>query len=144
MLFARPSTCLGLLAVALCLLATPAAAQTDFITFESGQVRPLLMTPDGNTVLALNTPDNTLEIFDVGAAGLVFAASVPVGMEPVAVAARKQGETLVLATILSKTGSTPRMPGTRMIIRQSGEIHGTIGGGPYLLLLTISLLNCDS
>ena len=41
----------------------------------------------------------------------------------------EQGETLVLTTILSKTGSTPRMPGTKMIIRKSGEIHGTIGGG---------------
>ncbi len=41
----------------------------------------------------------------------------------------EQGENLVLATILSKTGSTPRMPGTRMIIRQNGKIHGTIGGG---------------
>jgi len=41
----------------------------------------------------------------------------------------EQGENLVLATILSKTGSTPRMPGTRMIIRKNGQTHGTIGGG---------------
>jgi DNA-binding beta-propeller fold protein YncE len=86
MLFARPSTCFRLLPVLLCLLAPPATAQTDFITFESGQVRPLVMTPDGSTVLALNTPDNTLEIFSVAGGVLSHTGSVPVGMEPVALA----------------------------------------------------------
>ena len=84
MTLARPTYSLWLLL--LCLLAGPAFGQTDFVTFESGQVRPLLLTPDGNTLLALNTPDNTLEIFSVGAGGLVHTGSVPVGMEPVALA----------------------------------------------------------
>jgi xanthine dehydrogenase accessory factor len=41
----------------------------------------------------------------------------------------KQGESFVLATILSQTGSTPRLAGTKMAIRQDGNIIGTIGGG---------------
>lgn len=41
----------------------------------------------------------------------------------------ENGEALVLATILSQAGSTPRTAGTRMIIRQDGSILGTIGGG---------------
>ena len=38
-------------------------------------------------------------------------------------------EPFVMATILSQTGSTPRLPGTRMLVRSTGEIIGTIGGG---------------
>lgn len=39
------------------------------------------------------------------------------------------GEECVLATIISQAGSTPRLPGTKMIIRAGGQIIGTIGGG---------------
>ena len=40
-----------------------------------------------------------------------------------------QGQHLVMATVLSQTGSTPRTAGTRMIILPDGEIFGTVGGG---------------
>ncbi|HXQ22527.1 MAG TPA: hypothetical protein VN812_12695, partial [Candidatus Acidoferrales bacterium] len=36
-----------------------------FVTFETGQVRPLALSPDGRTLLALNTPDARLEVFAV-------------------------------------------------------------------------------
>lgn len=35
----------------------------------------------------------------------------------------------VLATIIRTEGSTPRKPGTRMLIMENGQISGTIGGG---------------
>ncbi|NPV92491.1 MAG: XdhC family protein [Firmicutes bacterium] len=41
----------------------------------------------------------------------------------------RQGESFVRATILSSTGSTPRVAGAEMIIRRDGSIIGTIGGG---------------
>lgn len=41
----------------------------------------------------------------------------------------KEGESFVLATILSRCGSAPRDVGSRMIIRSNGTIIGTIGGG---------------
>ena len=41
----------------------------------------------------------------------------------------KTGESVILATILNHRGSTPRSSGARMLIRASGEIVGTIGGG---------------
>ncbi len=41
----------------------------------------------------------------------------------------KAGESFVLATILSRCGSTPRHVGSRMIIRSDGTIIGSIGGG---------------
>ncbi len=39
------------------------------------------------------------------------------------------GEDLVLVTISSQSGSTPRLAGAKMIIRRDGRIAGTIGGG---------------
>jgi xanthine dehydrogenase accessory factor len=38
-------------------------------------------------------------------------------------------ESLVLATIVSRSGSAPRAVGSRMAVRQDGPIIGTIGGG---------------
>ena len=62
--------------------------QQPFTAFESGQVRPLAITPDRKFLLAVNTPDAKLEIFKITNAGLEHRASVPVGLEPVAVAVR--------------------------------------------------------
>jgi xanthine/CO dehydrogenase XdhC/CoxF family maturation factor len=36
---------------------------------------------------------------------------------------------LVLATVASSRGSTPRKPGAKMAVRPDGSIRGTIGGG---------------
>jgi len=40
-----------------------------------------------------------------------------------------EGEDLVLVTVSSQSGSTPRLAGAKMIIRGNGRIGGTIGGG---------------
>lgn len=61
-------------------------AHADFINFESGHVRPLALSADGARLYAINTPDNSLEIYDVRVDGLSHVATVPVGMDPVAVA----------------------------------------------------------
>src|SRR4029453_9765967 len=74
------------------LLTTPHSAAASFITFESGQVRPLALSPDGAPLFAVNTPDDRLEIFDVGPTGaLTHATSVSVGLEPVAAGVRSGG-----------------------------------------------------
>jgi DNA-binding beta-propeller fold protein YncE/mono/diheme cytochrome c family protein len=69
-----------------------------FTTFESGHVRPLAMSPDGTRLFAVNTPDDHLEIFSVtaGTGELTHQASVAVGLEPVAVAARSSTEVWVV------------------------------------------------
>lgn len=43
--------------------------------------------------------------------------------------ALEKGQDVVLATIVSQSGSTPRTAGTRMIILPDSSIVGTIGGG---------------
>src|SRR5215472_13711971 len=73
-----------------------ALAPGRFTTFESGQVRPLALSPNGKLLFAVNTPDNRLEIFKVSKKGLVHRGSVPVGLEPIAVAARSDDEVWVV------------------------------------------------
>ena len=82
--------------LALLLLGAPAQAGSSLTLFESGHVRPLALSPDATLLFAVNTPDNRLEIFQVQGNGLTHRASVPVGLEPVAVAARSNTEVWVV------------------------------------------------
>ncbi len=43
--------------------------------------------------------------------------------------ALRDGRPLVLATVASGRGSTPRKPGAKMAVREDGSFCGTIGGG---------------
>ena len=73
-----------------------AAAPQSFTLFESGQVRPLAISPDKEHLFVVNTPDNRLEIFRIHNQQLRHRASIPVGLEPVAVAARSDREVWVV------------------------------------------------
>src|SRR5262245_24814406 len=57
------------------------ASEETFTLFESGQVRPLALAPNGKYLYAVNTPDNRLEIFALVRGGLRSMGSVMVGME---------------------------------------------------------------
>ena len=48
----------------------------------------------------------------------------------------EQGQTVALVTVIDKSGSAPRLPGSKMIVEENGRLHGTIGGGrmEYCLL----------
>ena len=72
------------------------ARERAFTAFETGQVRPLATSADGKFLYATNTPDNRLEIFRIRKHGLRLVASVPVGLEPLAVAERRDGEVWVV------------------------------------------------
>ena len=73
-------------------IALPSARAADpFVNFESGQVRPLALSPDGSLLFATNTPANRLTVFAATAAGLARITDVPVGLEPVAIAVRQNG-----------------------------------------------------
>src|SRR5258705_6123624 len=85
---------IGMLSLALC--CDSADAASPFTLFESGQVRPLAQSPDGAHLFAVNTPNNRLDVFDVAPGTLTRVASVPVGLEPVAVAARSHTEVWVV------------------------------------------------
>lgn len=75
------------------------ASEETYTLFEAGQVRPLALSPNGKKLFAVNTPDNRLEVFKVKKKGLIHVGSVPVGLEPVAVAARSNGEVWVVNNV---------------------------------------------
>lgn len=92
------------------------STRPSFIEFESGHVRPIAMSADGSRIFAVNTPDNTLEIFNATAEGLSLQARVPVGMEPVAVAVLNDTEVWVV-NHLSDSVSVVSLAGVPRVIR---------------------------
>jgi sugar lactone lactonase YvrE len=73
----------------------PTVGPQSFVAFESGQVRPLALSADGQRLFAVNTPDNRLEIFSTTGA-LQHLDSVRVGLEPIAVALDPVGRAWVV------------------------------------------------
>ena len=88
-----------------------AARPGSFTLFESGQVRPLALSPSGKLLFAANTPDNRLEVFRVTGQGLEHRASIPVGLEPVAVAARNDNEIWVVNHLSDSVSVVTLSPG---------------------------------
>src|SRR5581483_9923706 len=68
----------------------------SFVEFESGPVRPIALSPGGQMLFAANTPNGTLEVFDLASGVPSFKYRVAVGLEPVAVAARTDTEVWVV------------------------------------------------
>ena len=89
-------TIIGLIVPGLMARAELTDSTRTYTLFESGQVRPLAMSPDNQRLFAVNTPDNRLEVFRVKKNRLIHTASIPVGLEPVAVAARTNREVWVV------------------------------------------------
>ena len=96
--------------------AQSASAGPPFVEFESGQVRPLAASADGNTLFAVNTPNGTLEVFDLTGGFPAFQYRVPVGLEPVAVAVRSSTEVWV-TNLLSDSVSIVSLTGTPHVVR---------------------------
>jgi YVTN family beta-propeller protein len=69
---------------------------SSFKNFESPQVHPLAITPDGTRLLAVNSPNATLSVFQLVSGSPVLTAEIPVGFEPVSVAARNNREAWVV------------------------------------------------
>lgn len=63
-----------------------AVGPRDYVLFESGPVRPLAISHSRQQLYAANTPDGQLEVFAITDIGLVHQHSIPVGIEPVAIA----------------------------------------------------------
>ncbi len=72
---------------------------TAFTNFESAHVSPLALTPDGTKLLAVNTANNSLEVFTVSPGGIVHEATIPVGLDPVTVRARTNTEAWVVCQV---------------------------------------------
>lgn len=111
----------GLVLAILALAAAPSSATSPLTVFESGQVRPLALSPDGGLLFAVNTPDNRLEVFRVTGAGLRHRLSVTVGLEPVAVAVRSRTEVWVVNHLSDSVSVVELGPGA-----SSGRVVRTL------------------
>jgi len=122
------------------LFASRAMAAADFVAFESGPVRPLALSADGNRLFAVNTPGNQLEVFSVGVNGaLTRSAVVPVGLEPVAVAVRSATEVWVVnhlsdSVSIVDVGALPRVTRTLLVGDEPRDIvfAGTAGNRAFI------------
>ena len=133
----RKLTTPGVLVVSLLLLGPGGAARAqapEYMLFDSLPTRPIAMSPDGQRLFVLNTPDGYLEIYDVSPldGSLSHTASVQVGLEPVAVAARNDNEVWV-ANFLSDSVSIVDVSGTPRVRRTlllGDEPHDIAFAGP--------------
>ncbi len=108
-------------------------ANTDFVHFESGHVHPVALTPDGTMLLVVNTPDARLSVFDLTGAFPQRIAEIPVGLEPVSVAARSATEAWVvnqLSDDVSVVDLTTMH--VRATIRTGDEPHDVVFAGAPL------------
>lgn len=66
--------------------------------FEARHTHSIALTPDGSRLLAVNSPEGRLSVFDVsnGSESPALVAEIPVGLEPVAVRARNNDEVWVV------------------------------------------------
>lgn len=128
-----------LIALVVALATTSAWADPpSFITFESGHVRPLALSPNGARLFAVNTPNGTLVVYGATQRGLVKQAEVSVGMEPVAVAVRSVDEVWVVnhlsdsVSVVSLSG-TPRVTRTLLV---GDEPRDIVFAGDNLAFIT--------
>ncbi|MCI0507510.1 MAG: hypothetical protein L0Z73_15555 [Gammaproteobacteria bacterium] len=145
--------CLGLLVIAVTACSsggsdggggggTPTPEAYNFVAFETGQVRPLAMSPDGNSLYAVNTPNSTLEIYSITDTGLQHSATVPVGMEPVAVAALNSLQIWVVnhlsdsVSVIDVSVSPPRVTRTLLVGDEPRDIVFAGAGKQYAFITT--------
>ena len=92
------------LTVSLCLssLMLLNTAQSDtnptsgLVNYESPHVHPIDLTPNNNTLVAVNTAAHRLEIYNVANGAMAYEGFVPVGLDPVSVRARSNSEVWVV------------------------------------------------
>jgi DNA-binding beta-propeller fold protein YncE len=118
---------------------TVSAASPSYYEFESGHVRPLAKSADGTKLFVVNTPNGTLDVFNINGSTLSLAARVPVGMEPVAVAVRSANEVWVVnhlsdsVSIVSLDG-TPHVSRTLLVGDEPRDI--VFAGSPAKAFIT--------
>lgn len=114
----------------------------EFVAFESGQVRPIAQSPDGNKLFVVNTPDNQLEIFDVNNGSPIYLESVSVGLEPVAVAAYSDDQVWVVnylsdsVSIIDVSTSPARVIKTLLVGDEPADIVFAGNGGNRAFITT--------
>ena len=95
---------------------TADSAVNSVTVFESGPVRPLALSADGQRLYVVNGPAGCLEIYALNGDALSLVSSVSVGLEPVSIAERTSNE-LWVVNHLSDSVSVVRLDGTPRVLR---------------------------
>jgi YVTN family beta-propeller protein len=121
-------------------LASRAAISNDFTHFESAHVHPAALTPDGTRLLVVNTPDNRLSVFDVTGAHPTRIAEIPVGLEPVSVAAQDDGTAWVVNNLSDDVSIVDLASGhVRATLRVGDEPSDVVfAGSPRRAYISVS------
>ncbi len=120
-----------------------APAQSSFVNWESPHVQPLDLTPDGTRLVAVNTADARIEVFDVTGASVVRLYDVPVGIDPVSVRCRTNDEVWVVNHI-SDSVSVVSLAARNVIatLRTQDEPAGVVfAGSPQRAFVSCSQAN---
>ena len=132
------------LCIAFLLLVVPLSGRAQsFVHWETPHVSPLTMTPDGSTLLAVNTPDARLEVFGLTASGPVHLGAVPVGLDPVSVRARTNTEVWVVNHISDSVSivdlSSRRVLATLETLDEPADV--VFAGSPQRAFISCSQAN---
>ena len=115
----------------------------DFVNFESPQVHPIDLTPDGSLLLVANTADNRLEVFEVLPKGLLHLKSIQVGLEPISVRARTDNEAWVVNHLSDSITVVDLNVGTVITTLKTGDEPADVvfAGKPQKAYVTVSQWN---
>jgi len=129
--------------LAAALWAGQARAQGTFVNWESPPVHGADMTPDGTTLLVVNTADDRLEVFTLGGTLPVHAGSIPVGLDPVSVRVRTNTEAWVVNRVSDTVSIVNLTTGNVTATLAVGDEPGDVifAGSPQRAFVTVGQEN---
>jgi len=143
----RVTLALALIVLAAGLAAAPHHLQSrpatapDFVHFESAHVHPACMTPSGDRLLVVNTPDDRLSVFDLTGGTPSRVAEIFVGMEPVSVAAQNDSIAWVVNQLSDDVSvvnlNTMNVQATLRVGDEPGDV--VFAGTPARAYVSVSL-----
>ncbi len=118
-------------------------SQGSFVNWETPHVYPLDLTPDHAQLLAVNLPDNRLEVFDLTSGSPVRLRSIPVGLDPVTVRARTDTEAWVVNHVSDSVSVVDLDGGHVIATLQTGDEPADVvfTGTPTLAFVSCSQEN---
>lgn len=115
----------------------------SFVNYETPHVRPMAMTPNQQRLLAVNTANNSLMVFDISGGVPVLMQSIPVGAEPVSVNARTNSEVWVVNHLSDTVSIVDLDQGTviNTIATMDEPADVVFAGSPQRAFVTASQVN---
>ena len=113
------------------------------INFENPHVHPIDITPNGNTLLAVNTAAHMLEVYAISGTNLVHQQQIPVGLDPVSVRARSNTEVWVVNHVSDSVSIVNLTSGTvtRTLFTDNEPADVVFAGSPLRAFVTASEAN---